>query len=178
MEYQVIENYTHDEFDHVIKEHWQDVWNYSFIITKDTHLSDDITQDVFIKAFKNWNSFRNQSSVKTWLLKITRNTALNYLKSSYFKRVSLVSFFRDDKETPSAEQQFFRKEDMGEIWNAILKLPKKHREVLILDAKYELSYEEIAETLGVSIGTVKSRLHRARARVSKMLGEDASNHEQ
>ncbi|MEN1936343.1 sigma-70 family RNA polymerase sigma factor [Paenibacillus sp. 102] len=168
----VIENCNHDEIDCVIREHWQDVWNYSFIITKDTHLSDDITQEVFIKVFKKWNSFRNESSVKTWLLKITRNTAFNYLKSSYFKRISLVSFFRNDKEYPSAEKQFLEKETMNEVWDSVLKLPQKHREVLILDAKYELSYDEIAETLGVSIGTVKSRLHRARARVSKILAED------
>ncbi|PEY29068.1 RNA polymerase subunit sigma-24 [Bacillus cereus] len=172
MEHKVIENCNHDEIDNVIREHWQDVWNYSFIITKDTHLSDDITQEVFIKVFKKWDSFRNESSVKTWLLKITRNTALNYLKSSYFKRISLVSFFRNDKEYPSAEKQFLQKETMNEVWDIVLKLPQKHREVLILDAKHELSYDEIAETLGVSIGTVKSRLHRARARVSKILAED------
>lgn len=50
MEHKVIENCNHDEIDNVIREHWQDVWNYSFIITKDTHLSDDITQEVFIKS--------------------------------------------------------------------------------------------------------------------------------
>ncbi|MBO1580475.1 RNA polymerase sigma factor [Bacillus sp. XF8] len=172
MEHKVIENCNHDEIDYVIREYWQVVWNYSFIITKDTHLSDDITQEVFIKVFKKWDSFRNESSVRTWLLKITRNTALNYLKSSYFKRISLVSFFRNDKEYPSAEKQFLQKETMNEVWDIVLKLPQKHREVLILDAKYELSYDEIAETLGVSIGTVKSRLHRARARVSKILAED------
>ncbi|PDY44434.1 RNA polymerase subunit sigma-24 [Bacillus pseudomycoides] len=172
MEHKVIENCNHDEIENVIREHWQDVWNYSFIITKDTHLSDDITQEVFIKVFKKWDSFRNESSVKTWLLKITRNTALNYLKSSYFKRISLVSFFRNEKEYPSAEKQFLEKETMNEVWDIVLNLPQKHREVLILDAKYELSYDEIAETLGVSIGTVKSRLHRARARVSKILSED------
>ncbi|WP_410982944.1 RNA polymerase sigma factor [Bacillus cereus] len=172
MEHKVIENCNHDEIDYVIRKHWQDVWNYSFILTKDTHLSDDITQEVFIKVFKKWDSFRNESSVKTWLLKITRNTALNYLKSSYFKQISLVSFFRNDKEYPSAEKQFLEKETMNGVWDSVLKLPQKHREVLILDAKYELSYDEIAETLGVSIGTVKSRLHRARARVSKILSED------
>ncbi|WP_017151887.1 RNA polymerase sigma factor [Bacillus bingmayongensis] len=172
MEHKVIENCNHDEIDYVIREYWQDVWNYAFIITKDTHLSDDITQEVFIKVFKKWDSFRNESSVKTWLLKITRNTALNYLKSSYFKRISLVSFFRNDKEYPSAEKQFLQKETMNEVWDIVLKLPQKHREVLILEAKYELSYDEIAVTLGVSIGTVKSRLHRARARVSKILAED------
>lgn len=92
LEQTFIEKFNHDELDYVIKDYWQDVWNYSFIITKDPHLSDDITQDVFIKVFKNWNSFRRESSIKTWILKITRNTAINYLKSSYFKRISLVGF--------------------------------------------------------------------------------------
>ena len=59
---------------------------------------------------------------------------------------------------------------MKEVWKVVLKLPKKHREIIILDAKYELSYEEMAETLGVSIGTVKSRLSRARSKVSKLIG--------
>ena len=68
MEQTFIEKCNHDELDYVIKDYWQDVWNYSFIITKD-HLSDDITQDVFIKVFKNWNSFRKESSIKTWILK-------------------------------------------------------------------------------------------------------------
>ncbi len=92
MERMFVEKCNHDELDDVIKDYWQDVWNYSFIITKDPHLSDDITQDVFIKVFKNWNSFRKESSIKTWILKITRNTAINYLKSSYFKRISLIGF--------------------------------------------------------------------------------------
>ena len=59
---------------------------------------------------------------------------------------------------------------MNDVWKVVLKLPKKHREIIILDAKYELSYEEMAETLGVSIGTVKSRLSRARSKVSKLIG--------
>ncbi len=97
------------------------------------------------------------------------------MKSSYFKRISLVGFFSDDKQTVSAEQEFFKQEEMNDVWKVVLKLPKKHREIIILDAKYELSYEEMAETLGVSIGTVKSRLSRARSKVSKLIGEGDSD---
>ena len=86
-----------------------------------------------------------------------------------------MGFFSDDKQSPSAEQEFFKQEEMNEVWDVVLKLPKKHREILILDAKYELSYEEMAETLGVSIGTVKSRLSRARSKVSKLIGEGRSD---
>ncbi len=64
---------------------------------------------------------------------------------------------------------------MNDVWKVVLELSKKHREIIILDAKYELSYEEMAETLGVSIGTVKSRLSRARSKVSKLIGEGSSD---
>ena len=140
------------------------------LLLRKIHLSDDITQDVFIKVFKNWNSFRKESSIKTWILKITRNTAINYLKSSYFKKDIFNRIFSDDKQSLSAEQEFFKQEEMNDVWKVVLELPKKHREIIILDAKYELSYEEMAETLGVSIGTVKSRLSRARSKVSKLIG--------
>ncbi len=72
-------------------------------------------------------------------------------------------------------KSFFKQEEMNDVWKVVLKLPKKHREIIILDAKYELSYEEMAETLGVSIGTVKSRLSRARSKVSKLIGEGGSD---
>ncbi len=72
-------------------------------------------------------------------------------------------------------KNFFKQEEMNDVWKVVLELPKKHREIIILDAKYELSYEEMAETLGVSIGTVKSRLSRARSKVSKLIGEGSSD---
>ena len=123
MEQTFIEKCNHDELDDVIKDYWQDVWNYSFIITKDPHLSDDITQDVFIKVFKNWNSFRKESSIKTWILKITRNTAINYLKSSYFKRISLVGFLVTTSKL-CRQNKNFKQEEMNDVWKVVLKLPK------------------------------------------------------
>ena len=106
MEQKFIEKCNHDELDYVIKDYWQDVWNYSFIITKDPHLSDDITQDVFIKVFKHWHLFRKESSIKTWILKITRNTAINYLKSAYFKKDIFNGIFSDDKQSHRQNKNF------------------------------------------------------------------------
>ena len=85
----------------------QDVWNYAFFLTKRKDAADDISQDVFLRAFKHWNDFQGRSSVKTWLLTITRNLSLNYLKSSYMTRVSLTGWITSKQTEPSAEKSLW-----------------------------------------------------------------------
>lgn len=72
----------------LMESYGEDVWNYAYVITKNTHTADDVAQDVFIKAYQHAASFRGEASMKTWLLKITRNTALSYLKRAFFRRVA------------------------------------------------------------------------------------------
>lgn len=151
----------------------QDVWNYAFFLTKRKDAADDISQDVFLRAFKHWNDFQGRSSVKTWLLTITRNLSLNYLKSSYMTRVSLTGWITSKQTEPSAEKEFMDAAAVSQIWKYVLELPPKYREVLILESHYQLPRKEIAELLGISEGTIKSRLHRARARMEmKLKGVD------
>ncbi|MGG1880230.1 sigma-70 family RNA polymerase sigma factor [Paenibacillus cisolokensis] len=68
----------------------EDVWNYAYAITRNTHTADDVAQDGFIKAYQRYVSFRGEASVKTWLLTITRNTAFSYLKRAFLRRVVLI----------------------------------------------------------------------------------------
>lgn len=151
----------------------QDVWNYAFFLTKRKDAADDISQDVFLSAFKHWNEFQGRSSVKTWLLTITRNLSLNYLKSSFMTRVSLTGWVISKQTEPSAEKEFMDAAAVSQIWKYVMELPPKYREVLILESHYQLPRKEMAELLGISEGTIKSRLHRARTRMEKMLkGED------
>ncbi|GAA0842782.1 sigma-70 family RNA polymerase sigma factor [Bifidobacterium pullorum subsp. gallinarum] len=147
----------------------QDVWNYAFFLTKQREAADDISQDVFLKAFQHWNDFQGRSSVKTWLLTITRNLSLNYLKSSYMTRVSLTGWITSKQTGPSAEKEFMDAAAVSQIWKFVMELPPKYREVLILESHYRLPRKEMAELLGISEGTIKSRLHRARTRMEKML---------
>lgn len=151
----------------------QDVWNYAFFLTKRKEAADDISQDVFLKAFKHWNDFQGRSSVKTWLLTITRNLSLNYLKSSFMTKVSLTGWITSKQTGPSAEKEFLDAAAVSQIWKCVMELPPKYREVLILESHYQLPRKEMAELLGISEGTIKSRLHRARSRMDKMLkGEE------
>lgn len=146
----------------------QEVWNYAYFLTKSFHLADDITQDVFLSVYRNIGSYRSQCTLKTWLFTITRNTAINYRRSAFFRKVIPVGWVKETRAAPSVEQDVMSALLANEVWEMVLTLPAKHREVLILDAKYELTANEIAAILGVSEGTVKSRLSRARKKVSEL----------
>jgi RNA polymerase sigma-70 factor (ECF subfamily) len=154
---------------HLMEAYGQDVWQYAYTIVKRSEAADDIAQDVFLKAYRQLYAFRGDSSVKTWLLSITRNTSLNYLKSAFIRKVTLFGFREPRTIQRSAEQEALDKLSVDEIWRTVLALPGKYREVIILDAHYRLSIREIASMLNVSEGTVKSRLHRARAKAERML---------
>ncbi|MVP00324.1 sigma-70 family RNA polymerase sigma factor [Paenibacillus sp. N10] len=147
----------------------QDVWNFAFSICKNRQLADDIAQDVFLQAYRHVASFRGESSVKTWLLKITRNISYNNRKSAFVRKVMLVDFVHRAGQSQSAEDIFLEQEAANEVWLCVFRLPVKFREVIVLDAKYHLSVSEIAGVLNISEGTVKSRLHRARKKMTGLL---------
>ncbi|MCL6460139.1 MAG: RNA polymerase sigma factor [Gorillibacterium sp.] len=160
------------EIETLVKQYWHDVWQYAFFLTRQEHMADDIAQDTFIRAFRSIASFRGQCEVKTWLFKIARNTAYNYKKSAFLKKVTLRGLLFETKAAPSAETEYFNRSMTNDLWSAVLRLPPKDREILILHAHYELSHMELTELLGIAEGTVKSRIHRARARLAREMKEE------
>lgn len=164
-----------------------DVWNYAFFLTGSRDHADDISQEVFIKAYQGIHTYRGEASLKTWLITITRNTVHSYRRSRFFRQ-SLGSklFSIDDEKTaessalsshsriaPSAESIVMEQHYEDSIWEIIMSLSVKSREVLILALKYEMKIHEIAKILHISEGTVKSRLSRAKEKVQKELGRRA-----
>lgn len=144
----------------------QEVWNLAFLLTRKYELADDIAQEVFLKAHDNIGAFRGGSSIKTWLLSITRNLSINQLRTAFMRKVTLVDWVMPSGAGPSAEQEAMANELTSQIWLDVMKLPVKLREVLILHAKYEMNTKDIAEMLQLPEGTVKSRLSRARGKMS------------
>jgi RNA polymerase sigma-70 factor (ECF subfamily) len=155
----------------LMKCYGKDVWSYAYVMTQSKDASDDLLQEVFLKAYRQVHTFRGESSVKTWLLSITRNESLNYLKSAFIRKVTLVDHIFPKRSSGSAEQELLDRLRAKEIWSIVLKLPVKYREIILLEAHYEYTELEMAQILGVSRGTVKSRLHRARAKVETAIKE-------
>jgi len=152
---------------HLMELYGQDVWNLAFTITKKRDMADDVSQDVFLKVYHAIHTFRGQSSIKTWLLSITRNMAVNHLRSAFIRRVTLMDRVSVEGNSDSAEKEALASQFTHEIWGAVLKLPLKLREVLILHARFELNTKEISEVLQLPEGTVKSRLSRARQKMNR-----------
>lgn len=154
----------------LMSDYGEDVWNFAFFLTRRSDAADDIAQDVFLIVYNRLYTFRGESSMKSWILSITRNKALNYLKSGFIRKVTLVdTLFHRNESSPSAEKVAFDRMASQEVWEKVMELPVKLKEVLILAYHYHLSMEELAAALQVSTGTVKSRLFRAKKKVSAML---------
>lgn len=126
----------------------------------DVQLAEDMAQEAFLRAWKNLHSYKPKSPFRNWLYRIATNAALDVIRRDR-QTVALESVqLRDEEMSP--ETALVQKE-MGErVQQAILELPPASRAVLILREYEGLSYKEIAETLGVPLGTVMSRLNYAR----------------
>jgi RNA polymerase sigma factor (sigma-70 family) len=167
----------------IMSRYGEDIWNYIYYLTKNSEQADDLAQEVFIKCYYRIGTYRGNSSFKAWLLTIARNTVFSHRKSRFFRSglwggvqpLSTVDVEQREKTIEplgvarSAEMEYLGNQSIGEIWDLIMALSPKLREILVLDLKYELSIKEIAELMNLSHGTVKSRLHRARQKIQNKL---------
>lgn len=142
----------------------------------------DLTQEVFMKVSKSIKTFRKESSLSTWIYRIATNTALDRLRSPDYKHMHTESPSASEnrtetedmnlwtgKKTTPIDQQLIRKEMNECIRGLVEKLPEEYRAVLVLAEFEGLKNSEIAEILGITIATVKIRLHRARAKMKNEL---------
>jgi RNA polymerase sigma-70 factor (ECF subfamily) len=161
--------------DEIMMAYGKDVWNYAYFLIRRKDLAEDIAQDVFVKAYNNLYNFRGDSSMKSWLLTITRNTALDYFKSAWVRRVQLFPLWTGNGTSPSAENEWFGFQEQDHVWRTVMSLSRKLRETLLLYAHHRMTILEIASLLGLSEGTVKSRLHRARTEMNRRMWNSSEN---
>ena len=141
--------------------------------------AEDLAQEVFAKVHQALPQFRRDSSVATWIYRIATNAAYDRLRSPAFQRAREAPAVNEasvEDRTPGAEQTLVRREMNECIDGYIARLPARYRSALILSEQEDLTNPQIAETLGVSVDTVKIRLHRARARLRKELGSGCDFH--
>jgi len=147
-----------------------DVIHLAYTYLRNYHLAQDIAQDVFLRAYRKWDSFRGQSSVKTWLLSITANRCKDELRSWAAKHeVKDESYINSGVAAANTEREVLLQLERDELWQAVARLPVKYREVITLYYQRELSGAEIAEVLRTSEQSVRTRLHRGRTLLKSML---------
>jgi RNA polymerase sigma-70 factor, ECF subfamily len=142
------------------------LYNFANWLTQDRTEAEDLIQETYVKALKSFVSFQQGTNFRAWMYKILRNTFLT--SRTGLKASMTVSL--DDEEDPVAEPAIketpesllLARMDQRAIEDALEELPVKFREIILLCDVEEMSYQEIAETLAVPIGTVMSRLSRAR----------------
>ncbi|MHC4109470.1 MAG: RNA polymerase sigma factor [Planctomycetota bacterium] len=142
-------------------------------ITYDKESCEDIAQDVFVAAYKKLASFDlARSSFSTWLFTIARNKSLNALKK---KRPLLMSDLPEKSNPHNPSDDMAEKEFFDQLETGLQALPSKQRRAFILAEFEKLPYAEIAQIEGVRLGTIKSRINRAKMRLRKTLEEFAGD---
>jgi RNA polymerase sigma-70 factor, ECF subfamily len=157
-------------FEQLVLKYQDRVYNLCRHMVQDADDAQDAAQDVFIKAYGSLKSYRPEASFYTWLYRITVNTCLDYGKKSRpepFDDESAVDNLPSAQ--PSPERLYESKEAGLLIEAALRRLPGKLRAVIVLKEIEGLSYEEMADALDTSIGTVKSRISRAREELRMLL---------
>lgn len=152
------------------------VLHLAFYYLKDRHLAEDVAQEVFVKAYRNWDSFRGDSSAYTWLYKITVNLCRDKARSAWWRRL-LPS---EDPRASTVELEVVAPEDDPEeaailtdqrdaLMQQVMQLPEAYREAVIMYYYDDLSTVEIAEITGQNENTIKTRLFRARGMLKQLL---------
>lgn len=165
-------------FKALIRRYKNPVAQIVYKLVKDRNQIEDLTQEVFIKAFQHLKDFDYEHQFASWLFKITNNHCIDYIRKKKLKVYSIDEQIRTEEgemeyEIPDSTYEpdlhMLREQKSRLIRQAIDSLPKKYREVIILRHQEELSYEEIAEKTGLPVNTIKVQLFRAREMMYKFL---------
>ncbi len=167
---------AHEEFDDLVREHQQRVYRVILALVREPDLASNLTQDCFVRAYENRASFRGDSSVYTWLTRIAINLVRDNARNRRqgFWRRLLQRGPEEDHERvaaqapdnrATAERLVLAKEEVATVWKVVDTLSAQQKEVFILRFAEEMQLEEIAQVVGVKVGTVKAHLSRAVAAV-------------
>ena len=169
------------EFESVVSSHRAQIFRFLLASTRDVDLAETLTQDCFLKAHRNWSSFRGESSALTWLMRIAINLQKDHWRNRRMQfwrhtRTNAVDLDEASDWLPSGErtveQRMLAREQVAQVWRSVENLSDRQRTVFLLRFVDELELKEIAAATGMGEGTVKAHLSRALARVRKEFEKD------
>jgi RNA polymerase sigma-70 factor (ECF subfamily) len=150
----------------------EDVFRVCLGFSRNPWDAEDLSQEVYLKAFQKIGTLHEPDALRAWLLRIARNTCLDHQKRgrlfNLFQRRVTPSDVRAASDQPERVQT---RERLAKLKKAVRRLPSRQREVFVLREYGHLSYAEIAETMGLKEGTVMSRLNRAREAIRNRMSE-------
>jgi RNA polymerase sigma-70 factor, ECF subfamily len=170
-------NGDHAAFEELVLQYQDRIYNLCCHMLGNTHDAQDAAQDTFIKAYRNLAKFVPEASLYTWLYRIATNTCLDYKKTPFFESLLKTSDEGDEylaeqiSHEPSPERLYESKQTGYALQKSLKLLSPKLRAIIILKEIEGLPYEKIAEVLDISIGTVKSRISRAREELRELMEE-------
>ena len=166
---QQFKNGNTSAYDQLVKRHLSNTIGFFFNITRDQMASEDLAQDVFFKLYKHLKNFRFESAFTTYLYRININTANTWLTRNKWKNFLHMDQTPDRGELDtSLENEWTKKE----LWDAVAKLPKKQRTVVMMRIAQELPYKDISAVTGMSVGSAKVNYHHAVQSLKDWLSHD------
>jgi len=170
-------------FSELVNHYYEMVYALAMGILHNRESAKDLTQDVFVKVYGNINKFKGQSKFKTWLYRVAVNQALDQTRKK--RPTESLDITEDEGVKPHVpvanpaagpRDEAARQELKVVFRQALAELSPEHRAILVLREWQELSYEEIAETLNLELGTVMSRIHYARKKLAEVLEKRSDLH--
>lgn len=162
-------------FEAIVRAYERRVYNLACQMLGDREEARDATQEIFLRVHQSLESFRFEAKFSTWLYRLTMNSLLNYrrrwLRTRFERLEELMAAGGSEPAFagPEPEQYVLNQEETKTVRQSIAELPRKLRAALVLKDLQELSYSEISDILGVTEGTVASRLNAARSRLARRL---------
>ncbi len=167
-----------EAFSEIVGRYERFVYSTVFAELKNTDDAFDVSQEVFIRLYNAAGGFRCESTLKTWLYRMCKNCAYDYMRKYYKHKAMSLTYKDAEDETAedvdivsetTPEDEILRKEKIKAVREAVQSLPEEQRDVIVLREFHDMQYSEIAQMLGISEGTVKSRISRAREQLKKVL---------
>jgi RNA polymerase sigma-70 factor (ECF subfamily) len=175
---QSFQNGREASFNELVLRHQEQLYWIARRFVNDHDVADDIVQEVFIKSYKALKEFRGESSVYTWLYRITVNYSLNYIRRQRVREfLKIDEFFDIESDVEEQPDKIYERHEQQElIENAIAALPEKQKAVFVLRYYEELPYEEIAKILKTSVGGLKANYFHAVKKIGIKLQKSHETH--
>jgi RNA polymerase sigma-70 factor (ECF subfamily) len=158
----------------IVRQHWRKVFNVAYKFVGRHDAAEDLAQDIFLKIFRSLDTFDRRANFQTWLISVSRNLCIDHYRSVRKERQTIDRQVSADELTPvSAEvapDAALEQRDLAQLLRrALERLPESLRTAVVMRDIQELSYQEIADRLGLPEGTVKSRINRGRREMARQI---------